>query len=62
MCHFLFMHNFIMLLNICIIIMRNRWVFHKKVQNVSMPLFHAITSIFFCELTVKDDVFSSRRI
>ena len=32
MCHFLFMHNFIMLLNVCIIIMRNRLVFHKKVN------------------------------
>ena len=47
MCHFLFMHNFIMLLNICIIIMRHRWVFHRKVQNISMPLFHAVASKFW---------------
>ena len=50
MYHFLFLHNFkILLLDICIIMSRNRWVFHKKVKIVSMPIFHAIASnIYFC--------------
>ena len=41
---------------ICIIIMRNRWVFHK-VQNCFYASVSCNSIYFFYELTVKDSVF-----